>query len=152
MAAPRVHWRRKLVLVLVGLPARGKSYIAYKLMGYLRWRGLNANLFNVGKHRRQVAEGAHVPQSSEYFSATNTAALHQRDEIAMEVLDCMLDWLQLTGDVSIFDATNTTSARRRAVLARCQQRSTDLRHLPGEHLRRCPRVGGELSCEGNEFP
>jgi hypothetical protein len=48
-AAPRIPWRRKLVLVLVGLPARGKSYIAYKLMGYLRWRGLNANLFNVGK-------------------------------------------------------------------------------------------------------
>jgi len=125
--SPRVHWRRKLVLVLVGLPARGKSYIAYKLMGYLRWRGLNANLFNVGRHRRQVAEAAHAPQSSDYFSASNAAASAQRDQIAMEVLDCMLDWLQAEGDVSIFDATNTTSARRHAVLARCQQRSQDLR-------------------------
>ena len=43
----RVAWRKKLVLCLVGLPARGKSYIAYKLVGYLRWRGLQAQLFNV---------------------------------------------------------------------------------------------------------
>lgn len=39
----------------------------------------------------------------------------------------MLDWLGNGGDVSIFDATNTTSARRRAVLARCEARSPDLR-------------------------
>jgi len=74
-----------------------------------------------------VAEAAHEPQSSDYFSANNVAASQQRDQIAFEVLDCMLDWLQQGGDVSIFDATNTTSARRHAVLNRCQSRSPDLR-------------------------
>jgi hypothetical protein len=106
VASPPIAWRRKLVLVLVGLPARGKSYISYKLLGYLRWRGLHANLFNVGRHRRNVAEQHDTKQSSDFFSPENTNAKQQRDEIAMEVLECMLDWLGQGGDVSIFDATN----------------------------------------------
>jgi adenylylsulfate kinase-like enzyme len=48
------QWNRKCVLVLVGLPARGKSYIAKKLVGFLAWRGLRCQLFNVGKMRRKV--------------------------------------------------------------------------------------------------
>jgi len=127
----KIPWRRKLILVLVGLPARGKSYISFKLLGYLRWRGLNANLFNVGKARRAAAvdetSQQKVPQSSDYFSPDNVVARTQRDCIAMEVLDVMLDWLESGGDVGIFDATNTTNARRRAVLNHCQTRSNELR-------------------------
>lgn len=88
---------------------------------------MNASLFNVGKHRRHVAEKISAAQSSEFFSPDNASAKAQRDEIAMEVLECMLDWLADGGDVSIFDATNTTAARRQAVLHHCQSRSLDLR-------------------------
>lgn len=136
----KIAWRRKLVLVLVGLPARGKSYIAYKLLGYLRWRGLNASLFNVGKHRRHVAEKKAEAQSSDFFSPDNAEAKAARDDIAMEVLECMLDWLGSGGDVSLFDATNTTAARRRAVLAHCQARSLDLRVIFLESICDDPRV------------
>jgi adenylylsulfate kinase-like enzyme len=44
----------KILLVLVGLPARGKSYVANKIKCFLRWRGVSCESFNVGAARRQV--------------------------------------------------------------------------------------------------
>ncbi|KAJ1674719.1 6-phosphofructo-2-kinase [Spiromyces aspiralis] len=46
----------KLVVVMVGLPARGKSYIVKKLKRYLSWLGFNTKIFNVGDRRRRVAD------------------------------------------------------------------------------------------------
>ena len=43
---------RKLALVMVGLPARGKSYTASKVAWYLTWQGYKTRLFNVGEYRR----------------------------------------------------------------------------------------------------
>ena len=40
-------------LVMVGLPARGKTYIARKLCRYLSWLGLRTQVFNVGNYRRK---------------------------------------------------------------------------------------------------
>ncbi|TGJ86055.1 hypothetical protein E0Z10_g2709 [Xylaria hypoxylon] len=42
----------KLVIVMVGLPARGKSYITNKLRRYLAWQQHNTKIFNVGNRRR----------------------------------------------------------------------------------------------------
>lgn len=44
----------KLVIVMVGLPARGKSYITKKLARYLNWLQHDAEIFNVGERRRLV--------------------------------------------------------------------------------------------------
>jgi 6-phosphofructo-2-kinase len=46
----------KLVIIMVGLPARGKSYITKKIQRYLAWQQHNSQIFNVG-HRRRVAAG-----------------------------------------------------------------------------------------------
>ncbi|KAJ0083371.1 hypothetical protein Patl1_31064 [Pistacia atlantica] len=43
---------RHLAIVLVGLPARGKTFTAAKLTRYLRWLGHDTKHFNVGKYRR----------------------------------------------------------------------------------------------------
>jgi len=51
----------KLVIVMVGLPARGKSYITKKLARYLNWLQHDTRIFNVGERRRVVAGG---PSSS----------------------------------------------------------------------------------------
>ena len=45
----------KLILVLVGLPARGKSLLGYKLESYLNWRGWRTRTFRVGELRRDQA-------------------------------------------------------------------------------------------------
>jgi 6-phosphofructo-2-kinase len=48
----------KLVIVMVGLPARGKSYITKKVARYLNWLQHDTKIFNVG-NRRRIAAGAH---------------------------------------------------------------------------------------------
>ena len=45
---------------MVGLPARGKSYITKKIARYLNWLQHDTRIFNVGE-RRRVAAGAHSP-------------------------------------------------------------------------------------------
>ncbi|KAF8857554.1 putative 6-phosphofructo-2-kinase PB17E12.14c [Acephala macrosclerotiorum] len=47
----------KLVVIMVGLPARGKSYITKKISRYLSWQQHDARIFNVG-NRRRVAAGS----------------------------------------------------------------------------------------------
>ncbi|KUI67339.1 6-phosphofructo-2-kinase 1 [Cytospora mali] len=46
----------KLVIIMVGLPARGKSYITNKIQRYLSWQQHDARIFNVG-NRRRIAAG-----------------------------------------------------------------------------------------------
>jgi 6-phosphofructo-2-kinase len=102
-----------------------QSYIAYKLVGYLRWRGLSAQLFNVGKHRRTVVS---KPQDASFFDSSNSEAQQQRDQLAFEVLGSMLDWLEYSGgDVAVFDATNTTNRRRWDIVNHVSKRSPQLR-------------------------
>lgn len=62
----------KLVIVMVGLPARGKSYITKKLARYLNWLQHDTQIFNVGE-RRRVAAGrspspAHLDKGREKSS------------------------------------------------------------------------------------
>lgn len=45
----------KLVIIMVGLPARGKSYVTKKLARYLNWLQHDTKIFNVGERRRVAA-------------------------------------------------------------------------------------------------
>ncbi|KAK2735295.1 hypothetical protein FQN57_001190 [Myotisia sp. PD_48] len=53
----------KLVIIMVGLPARGKSYITKKLCRYLNWLQHDARIFNVGERRRIVASATSQEQA-----------------------------------------------------------------------------------------
>jgi len=189
----------QLVLVLVGMPARGKSFISAKLYSYLSWSGYRVRVFNVGAHRRRKGSSSSKDKAqalapkkkkpppphpgnntndngtpsqqtpgidettppeddvqkpgvleltrsansdASFFDSSNAAAKAQREAIAMEVLDSALDWLAgkhhrtvvpLGGGgtsasspsshaIAIFDATNSTRARRRHVVEKCSQR------------------------------
>ncbi|KAK1399905.1 6PF2K domain-containing protein [Heracleum sosnowskyi] len=66
-----------LAIVLVGLPARGKTFTAAKLTRYLRWLGHDTKHFNVGKYRR-LKHGAN--QSADFFRADNPEGMEACNE------------------------------------------------------------------------
>jgi predicted kinase len=105
-----------LVLVMVGLPARGKTYLARKLARYLAWSGRPAQVFNVGNYRRDRL-GSTQPAS--FFDPDNPEGAAARRQLALVALDDLCDWVTAgPGRVAIYDATNATRARRDLVEAR----------------------------------
>ena len=67
----------KLVIVMVGLPARGKSYVTKKIARYLNWMQHDTRIFNVGNRRREVAGATARPDSPRSHQPTsNTASLN----------------------------------------------------------------------------
>jgi len=172
----------KLVIIMVGLPARGKSYITKKLQRYLSWQQHNTRIFNVG-NRRRIAAGvtspskdsapnsatiddaptraanillkgapaphivvqdeptaldlnsyAHGPQihekmdqSAKFFDPKNEAAARLREQVALETLDEVLNYLlHQGGAVGILDATNSTIQRRQLLVEHIRQREPKL--------------------------
>ena len=100
----------RVVIVLVGLPGRGKSFVARKLQTFLKWRGTECKVFNVGKYRREAAAGV-APAAdaggdddqskrqeagscdANFFDSKNEAAAKLRQEVAALALQDMLKWL-----------------------------------------------------------
>ena len=115
---PKEVGTQKLVLVMVGLPARGKTFVARKLQRYLSWLGYHTLWVNVGDYRRARA-GAKQPAG--YFAPDNTATKDERFGFAMAALDDLLAWFSTGGEVGIYDATNTERSRRAVILERCAQ-------------------------------
>jgi 6-phosphofructo-2-kinase len=113
----------KLVIFMVGLPARGKSYISKKLARYLNWLQYDTRVFNAGETRRSEKPPGRVGHSAPFFDPLNVEAVAQREAIALRTLDRLLDWLQNDkACVGILDATNSTTKRRATVLERVRQR------------------------------
>ncbi|XP_004500284.1 6-phosphofructo-2-kinase/fructose-2,6-bisphosphatase-like isoform X1 [Cicer arietinum] len=104
---------RHLAIVLVGLPARGKTFTAAKLTRYLRWLGHDTKHFNVGKYRR-LKHGAN--QCADFFRADNPEGMEARNEVAALAFEDMLSWMQEGGQVGIFDATNSSKRRRNMLM------------------------------------
>ncbi|KAL8516367.1 hypothetical protein ACS0TY_014862 [Phlomoides rotata] len=104
---------RHLAIVLVGLPARGKTFTAAKLTRYLRWLGHDTKHFNVGKYRR-LKHG--VNQTADFFRGDNPEGIEARNEVAALAMEDMISWMQEGGQVGIFDATNSTRKRRNMLM------------------------------------
>ncbi|KAG4206785.1 hypothetical protein ERO13_A03G028500v2 [Gossypium hirsutum] len=110
---------RHLAIVLVGLPARGKTFTAVKLTRYLRWLGHDTKHFNVGKYRR-LKHGTN--QSADFFRADNPEGMEARNEVAALAMDDMIAWMQEGGQVGIFDATNSSRSRRNMLMKMAEGR------------------------------
>lgn len=177
----------KLVVIMVGLPARGKSYITKKIHRYLSWQQHDTQIFNVGNRRRVAAsssdgtgsapqspkknqragptrtesianvidpptQAAHIllngidpiqeaemaelsklpsaenmEQSAEFFDPQNEKASQLREQVAMETLDELLEFLLVKGgSVGILDATNSTIQRRQTLFKHIKKREPKL--------------------------
>jgi len=103
---------------MVGLPARGKTYIARKSARYLSWLGHKTRVFNVGDYRRNTL-GAGQPH--QFFDAQNEEARSLLTRVAHEALLDMIDWFRHGGEVAIYDATNSMRQRRDRIRAACAE-------------------------------
>ncbi|XP_054881823.1 6-phosphofructo-2-kinase/fructose-2,6-bisphosphatase-like isoform X1 [Poeciliopsis prolifica] len=103
------------VIVMVGLPARGKTYISKKLTRYLNWIGVSTKVFNVGQYRREATRSYN---SYEFFKPDNAEAMKIRSACVKTALQDVSDYLTTyQGQVAVFDATNTTPERREVILS-----------------------------------
>ncbi|XP_062563270.1 6-phosphofructo-2-kinase/fructose-2,6-bisphosphatase isoform X4 [Armigeres subalbatus] len=100
------------VIAMVGLPARGKTYISKKLSRYLNWIGINTKVFNLGEYRRHATDAY---RSHEFFRPDNEVAMAIRQHCAEMALQDVCQWLENGGEVAVFDATNSTRERRRMI-------------------------------------
>lgn len=100
------------VIAMVGLPARGKTFISRSIVKYLNGRDFECRIFNVGEYRRLSTDYA----AHDFFSSDNEHALNLRNKIAIDALEDLCSWLA-KGDnrVAIYDATNSTKDRREVI-------------------------------------
>ncbi|CCK69362.1 fructose-2,6-bisphosphatase KNAG_0C02510 [Huiozyma naganishii CBS 8797] len=119
----------KIVIVMVGLPARGKSYVSQKIMRYLKWMSVRCEIFNVGHYRRKL--GFEKPDH-EFFDFENDELFKIREEALKLAFNSMVEWFDQPvddsnwerdlGRVAILDATNSTRERRSTVLELCREK------------------------------
>jgi len=101
---------RKLCIVMVGLPARGKSTIANKLKENLARDGIKTRIFNNGDLRRKLI--SQDTSSPEFYDPENIEAVAKREEIALKNIERARQFLIKKGQVAILDATNVSLNRR----------------------------------------
>lgn len=114
--------RKPRVFIMVGLPARGKTFLARKMARYLSWLGFPTRVFNVGNYRRELL-GSQQPAA--FFDPGNPDGLAAREQMALAALADLFSWLDGGGEVAIYDATNAVRARRDLLTAACRQRGIE---------------------------
>ncbi|KAF4803966.1 hypothetical protein TURU_011608 [Turdus rufiventris] len=98
------------LIVMIGLPARGKTYMSKKLTRYLNWIGVPTK----GVYRRQAVKSY---KSYDFFRHDNKEAMEIRKRCALVALEDVKSYLlEECGQIAVFDATNTTRERRDLIL------------------------------------
>jgi len=103
----------KLIIILVGLPARGKSYTSNHINRFLNWCDLKCKVFNSGNYRRDILGGF---QDSNFFDFSKKENFNKKEEISKICFNDLINWLEKDGDIAIFDATNSTEERRKYLI------------------------------------
>lgn len=99
---------------MVGLPASGKSTIAFRLQNNLIQEGLNTKIFNNGVLRREML--SEESSKDAFFSSNNKEGNKAREDIAKSNIKKAKEFLNGTGKIAILDATNSTKERRDYIL------------------------------------
>ncbi|KAH9261161.1 hypothetical protein BASA81_000865 [Batrachochytrium salamandrivorans] len=114
---PQIHSTQvsagdRLVIIMVGLPARGKTYISQKVCQYLTFfHGRDCKVFNLGLMRRSRV-GAKAP--AWFFDSNNLEATHIRQQLAEECVGELKSWVEEgEGRIGIYDATNPSALGRK---------------------------------------
>jgi broad specificity phosphatase PhoE/predicted kinase len=101
----------KLYIVLMGLPARGKSTLALRLRDAFQKIGVSTRIFNNGNLRR-IYRPLDDTANSEFYSPENKAAVALREGFARMNMERARAYLRNSGRIAILDATNAQRTRR----------------------------------------
>lgn len=105
-----------LIVIMVGLPGRGKTYVAQQICRYFQWNGLSCSIFSHQQCRRKVERAMLDRPSLEGTDASNpkyAAELELR--VSAELAYDLTKYIGRTGGVAILDGTQTTHARRQSI-------------------------------------
>ncbi|OAA67294.1 fructose-2,6-bisphosphatase [Niveomyces insectorum RCEF 264] len=99
----RLFHSGRIAIVMVGLPARGKTL------------GVKTRIFHLGDYRRATVPGGEVPDDY-FFPNATPASIMLRQKILKKCREDIYSWLNHeNGQVAIYDAVNPTAAGRRAL-------------------------------------
>ncbi|KAH0578291.1 hypothetical protein H2248_003917 [Termitomyces sp. 'cryptogamus'] len=106
----------KILVLTIGLPARGKTHISRALERYLRWMGVKTQVVSLGDYRRKIL-GAGQKLPSDYFTlgekSLGTNELRKKVSTGCEQL--IWEFFEGGGQVVIYDANNGSKATRQAL-------------------------------------
>lgn len=103
----------KLYIVMVGLPARGKTTIATKLKENLMNDSVKTRIFNNGELRRKM-----IHENTAYagfFDPDNKEGVALRERIGLINIERARRYLNGQGNVAILDATHANVKRRKLI-------------------------------------
>ena len=103
----------QLYVIMVGLPARGKSTISKRLKENLTNDGIKARIFNNGDLRRKMIPGN--TSYAEFYDPKNSVGAILREKIGLINMERACNYLKKGGHVAILDATNTNQKRRKKI-------------------------------------
>jgi predicted kinase len=101
----------KLIIVMCGLPATGKTHIANRIARYLSFfLDIPAKIFNVGDYRRKLY-GSKLP--ADFFDHSNDEFMSKRLQACDMALKDLTEFMKEDGvRVGVLDSTNSNSKRR----------------------------------------
>jgi broad specificity phosphatase PhoE/predicted kinase len=105
---------KNLYIVMVGLPARGKSTISRKLKENLARDHIKTRIFNNGDLRRKLVN--EDTSSPEFYNPKNSYGLAVREQIALKNINRAKSFINGGGQVAILDATNVSLKRREKIV------------------------------------
>ncbi|CDR42298.1 CYFA0S09e00452g1_1 [Cyberlindnera fabianii] len=111
----RLFHAGKVLICLVGLPARGKTRLSVSLTRYLRWLGVKTHPFHVSDYRRKVYTNFEEDVPEDYFSAAPSSAegIKVRQKVLNKCLHDIASFFEKDrGQVAIYDALNITKKDR----------------------------------------
>ncbi|KAI6782450.1 putative 6-phosphofructo-2-kinase/fructose-2 [Emericellopsis cladophorae] len=112
----RLFHSGRIAIVMVGLPARGKTHICVSMARYLQWLGVKTRIFHLGDYRRAtVGPGGTVPEDY-FFPNASPQSIILRQKILKKCREDIYAWLNHeNGQVAIYDAVNPVASGRRSL-------------------------------------
>ncbi|KAJ8081669.1 hypothetical protein PM082_007515 [Marasmius tenuissimus] len=102
----------KILVITVGLPARGKTHISRALERYLRWMGVKTIVVSLGDYRRKtLGSGQKLPPDYFTLGEKSPETMKLRKQVSDGCEQMIWEFFE-TGQVVIYDANNGTRAAR----------------------------------------